>query len=371
MFAVLDRYLVTEILKTMFSILLVLTLIVVVHNFTQLMEKGAAGSISHEVIFTLLGLELTKEMGLLLPPTFFFGVLMTLGRMYRDSEMTALFAGGVGRMRIFRAYAWVIVPIILLTSGMTLMAKPWAHKLLKEIESEQDESADVLNISAGKFNESSKGDLIFYLEELSQERTLMRNIFVQHRDQSGLGIVRASKGYQYTDNQSGDVFIVMQDGYRYDGEPGNHDYRISRFEKYGVRISESDESQVQMVPKLRTSMELLTSDQLMDKVELQLRLSAPLAVLVFAVLSIPLSRASPRQGMAGRMVLALLVYFFFSNLQALSGSWMLSGVTPYWLGRWWVHLLMLALAGLLILIDSLWFAAKLRELRLRLWLGKR
>lgn len=363
MFSVLDRYLVTEITKTLFSILLVLTLIVAVHNFTLLMEKGAAGNVSHEVIFTLLGLEVTKEMGLLMPPTFFFGLLMTLSRMYRDNEMTALFASGVGRLRIFRATIWVMVPVLLLTSAMTLVAKPWSHKLLKEINKEQDEGADVLNISAGKFNESKKGDLIFYLEELNQDRTLMRNIFVQHRNQDGLGIVRARNGYQYTDRRTGSVFIVMLDGYRYDGEPGNPDYKLSRFGKYGVRVSETEVAQVLMEPRLRDSRELLASNELPDKVELQLRLSAPLAVLAFAVLSIPLSRASPRQGMAGRMVLALLAYFFFSNLQALSGSWMLQGVTPYWLGRWWVHLLLLALAGLLLLFDSLWFAAQWRRLR--------
>jgi lipopolysaccharide export system permease protein len=101
-------------------------------------------------------------------------------------------------------------------------------------------------------------------------------------------------------------------------------------------------------------------------VELQLRLSGPLAVLIFAILSIPLSRASPRQGMAGRMVLALLAYFLFSNLEAVSGNWMLKGTTPYWLGRWWVHLLMLGLAGLLMVLDSLWFAQKRRQFWLQL-----
>lgn len=372
MFAVLDRYLMTEIIKTMLGILSVLVMIVAVHNFILYLERGSAGAISSDVIFLMLGLELTKEIGLLITPTFFFAVLMTLARMYRDSEMTALFAGGVGRLRIFRGYAWVIVPVMLLSAAMMMVAKPWAHRLLKEYKEQQkNESADVINIGAGKFNESSQGDLIFYVEELTQDSTLMRNIFVQHRDGRDLGIVRSRNGYHYTDQRSGDSFVVMLDGFRYDGEPGSHDYRISKFEKYAVRVSKTDTTEIHMGPKLRSMAELFISDQMADKAELQLRLSAPLAILVFAVLSIPLSRASPRQGMAGRMVLALLAYFVFSNLQALSGSWMQSGATPLWLGRWWVHVLMLGLAGLLIMMDSLWFAAKLKELRDRLRLLRR
>lgn len=363
MFSVLDRYLVTEISKTMFAIFLVLVLIVGAHNFILYLERGSAGTLSHDLIFTMIGLELSKEMGLLITPTFFFAVLMTLSRLYRDSEMTALFAGGVGPWRVFRSYAWLILPVMLVSGTMTLWTKPWATKELKIYKNQQEQRSDMVNIGAGKFNESSKGDLIFYAEDLNEDRTLMRNLFVQHRDGDDLAIIRSEDGYQYTDAKTGDTYVVLQQGHRYDGEPGDLRFRLSRFAKYGVRVSEGDPDEVNLEPKTRSTSELLVSNQLADKVELQLRLSGPFAVLVFAVLSIPLSRASPRQGMAGRMVLALLAYFLFSNLEAVSGNWMAKGVTPLWLGRWWVHLLMLALAAALMVLDSLWFAEKWRRFR--------
>lgn len=363
MFSVLDRYLVTEISKTMFAIFLVLMLIVGAHNFILYLERGSAGTLSHDLIFTMIGLELSKEMGLLITPTFFFAVLMTLSRLYRDSEMTALFAGGVGPWRVFRSYAWLILPVMLASAAMTLWTKPWATKEIQFYKNQQEQRSDMVNVGAGKFNESSQGDLIFYVEDLNEDRTLMRNLFVQHRDGDDLAIIKSESGYQYTDNKTGDTYVVLQDGRRYDGEPGDLKFRLSHFAKYGVRISEGKERELDQEPKTRSTLALLTSDLLADKVELQLRISGPLAVLVFAVLCIPLSRASPRQGMAGRMVLALLAYFLFSNLEAVSGNWMTKGVTPFWLGRWWVHLLMLGLAGLLMVFDSLWFAEKWRRLR--------
>ena len=89
-------------------------------------------------------------------------------------------------------------------------------------------------------------------------------------------------------------------------------------------------------------------------------------MLVFAVLSIPLSRASPRKGMAGRIIIAILIYFIYFNLQALSGSWMGKGVTPVWMGRWWVHLLMLGIAGFLMMRETLRYTAFIRGVKTKL-----
>jgi lipopolysaccharide export system permease protein len=363
LFSVLDRYLVAEIVKAMLGLLSVLMLILAAQIFIRYLERGSAGAISHDVILTMLGLELVKELGLLLTSSFFFALLVTLGRMYRDSEMTALLAGGVGPMRVFRGYAWVILPVMMVSASMTLAVKPWAQRLLQEYRQDQNENADVVNIGAGKFNESNRGDLIFYVEELAEDRTRMRNIFIQHRNRGDLGIVRSVGGYQRTDPDTGDTYLVMENGFRYDGQPGAHAYRISRFDTYGVRITEADPRAVRMEPKLRSTAELLVSPGLADRAELQQRLFAPFSVLVFALLSIPLSRAPPRQGMTGRMVMALLVFFIYANLEALSGSWMMNGVTADWMGRWWVHLFMVGLGGLLLAFDSLWMAEYRKRLR--------
>jgi len=97
---------------------------------------------------------------------------------------------------------------------------------------------------------------------------------------------------------------------------------------------------------------LLDSTDIEHQVELQYRLMLPAAVLVFTLISVPLSYSLPRGGMYGRMILAILFYFTFVNMLAVSGGWMESGITPLWMGRWWVHLLMLSLAGLLVISRS-------------------
>ena len=68
----------------------------------------------------------------------------------------------------------------------------------------------------------------------------------------------------------------------------------------------------------------------------------------------------------GRHHESLRRYFVFINLQRAATTWMENGATPAWLGIWWVPLLMALLAGLLLLTDSLRFAAWRRRLVARI-----
>ena len=350
---------------------MVISLLVGSQIFMRYLGKVASGMMAHDVVLTMVGMQLIRELGVIAPPAFFFAILSNLGRMYRDSEMTALFAGGISRFRVFRAYAWLIIPLMLLTAWLTMGLSPWVKQTLQEYKTVQKDNADIVNLGAGKFNESNKGELVFYVEELNESRSVMKNIFVQHRKLGKLGLVKAEKGYQYADDKTGDIFIVMLNGYRYEGNPGDHTYVVTRFDKYAVRIDKAnDKNDVMVTTSMKPTIELLRQEaSRWDLVEFQERLSAPISVLVFAILSIPLSRSSPKKGMAGRIFIAILIYFIYFNLQAVSGGWMYKGVTPFWMGRWWVHLVMLAIAGYLMMRDSLRYAAFMRAVKNRL-LGK-
>lgn len=59
--------------------------------------------------------------------------------------------------------------------------------------------------------------------------------------------------------------------------------------------------------------------------ELQKRWSVPLALITFALLAVPISRVSPRAGMYGNLLTALLIYIVFENFMSLSHSWLVKG----------------------------------------------
>jgi lipopolysaccharide export system permease protein len=356
-----DRLVLRETLKTLAVIVLVLVLLMLGSLLVRYLDKAASGLFGTDVLFLVIGLELIKAVGLIIPPAFFFSVLWVLGRMYRDSEMVALQASGFGYVRLYRAVLIAVVPLFLLVSWLVISVLPWAKASVAEIRAEQANKTDIGGVRAGRFNEFSRGGLVVYTERLDKDTGSLQGVFVQDRQQGELGLVMAESAYQRTDPETGERFIVLTDGRRYEGLPGRRDYALARFDEYAVRIPSFELTDY--VPRrsaLPTSA-LLKSDDPRDWAELQFRISVPLALVAFAMLAVPLARSPPRSGVYGRLTVAVLLYFTFMNLQRIAEKLLENQVIPAWLGMWWLPLLMLSVAGLVQMLDSNWFWVQRRR----------
>jgi len=352
MLPIIDRYILWEVSKSFLAITLMLLLILVGSGYMRYLSEAAAGNVGQEVMLRLVGVEALRVMGVIMPPAFFLSILYTLGQMYKHSEMTALSASGIGVLRIFRAVFLAAIPVTLIVFWLSLDIRPWANSVNEGLVSKQDIHSEFNAAVAGRFNESSRGDLVFYVEGITEDRKRLQQVFVQNRQHGELGLIVSDEGYQYVDEKTGEHFVVLKRGRRYEGVPGTNAYTIGEFEEYGLRIKTAPkEKRKTRVRSLPTST-LWNSDNLEHRVELEYRFMLPFAVLVFTFISVPLSHSLPKDGMYGRLVLAILCYLLFVNLMALSGAWMESGATPAWLGRWWVHPFMLALAGLVMFYRS-------------------
>jgi lipopolysaccharide export system permease protein len=352
---VIDRLLLKEILKTLSVVLLVLALVLLANTLVRYLEKVAGGSLGVDIVFVVVGLEMVKALGLIIPPAFFFSVLWVLGRMHRDSEMVALAASGFGFWRVFRSVLLAAAPLAVLVAVLMMEVLPWAIGRVVTLRTQHANTADISIVRAGRFNEFSRGGLVVYTERLSPEGFKLEGVFVQDRQQGKLGLVTAENAYQTTDPDTGERFVILTDGRRFEGTPGRLDYTIGRFDEYAVRIPTYGLAAKQQKQSTKSWETLLVSDDLQDWAELQYRLSVPIALLAFAVLAVPLARSPPRSGVYGRLTLAVLLYFTFTNLQRVAERWLETGVVPAWLGMWWLPLAMLVVAGLIMLFDSNWF----------------
>lgn len=353
MMSVLDRYLLREVVKTLLAFMLVLVLVILATSFIRYLQKVAAGDVAAQIILQLVGLEMLRNLSMLVPPAFFFAILFTLGRMHQDSEIVALEACGVGPWRMFRSVVVASVPVALLVAWLAISVLPWGNQMLHLVkQAAKGAAAELALIEAGRFNEYSRGDLVFYVETLDTESKTMTNIFVQNREHSKVGLVSAASGHTMVDPVTGDLYLILTNGNRYEGEVGSGQYRIGSFQEYGLRVVQGQSEPVAARRKELSTKELMASDSIKDKAEAQYRLAQPLTVLAFALLSIPLSRSRPRSNVTGRMIMAFLVYFVFLNLSGVSQNLMEDGVTPAGLGMWWVPLLMTLVAGGLMFADT-------------------
>lgn len=360
---IIDRLLFTEILKTLLVIVVSLVVVLLANTLVRQLANAAVGALSADILMLVVGLEVLRAMGLIIPPAFFFAVLWVLGRMYRDNEMVALASAGFGHAGVYRAVLLAALPVTLLVGVMALEILPWARGYVTELKAGQADSADLHWVRAGRFNEFSRGGLVVYTERLSADGSRLSGVFVQDRQQGRLGLVTADSAYQTTDPETGERFVVLTNGRRYEGLPGQLDYALGRFDEYAVRIPEVEIATYQLPISAKPWRNLVGADDLRDRAELQYRLSVPLALLAFAVLAVPLARSTPRSGVYGRLAVALLLYFAFLNLQRLAERWMEDAVMPAWLGLWWVPLLMVGVAALVTALDSNRFAAWRRGVR--------
>ena len=286
--------------------------------------------------------------------------------MYRDSEMVALEASGFGYARLFKAVLLAAVPLSLLVALLVMELLPWARLHVAELKARQAVSADISGVRAGYFNEFSRGGVVVYTERLAEDGFRLEGVFVQDRQQGRLGLVTAQQAYQTTDRETGERFVILTNGHRYEGTPGQLDYRVGRFDEYAVRLPTPEAEALRLPQSAKAWQVLLASGDPADLAEFQYRLSVPLALIAFGVLAVPLARSPPRAGVYGRLILAVFLYFTFLNLQRVAERWLETGAIPGWLGMWWLPLLMLAVAGLIILLDSNWFWVRRRR-----WLARR
>lgn len=333
-----------DLMKTVLAVLSVIVIIIVSRKFIKVLAKAIEGGISNETVLSILGLNTVVAVGAFLPASIFMAILMVLGRMYRDQEMAAVASAGGGAVVIYRAVFLMVFPLALVASGLSLLATPWAEAEMRSLMHEDQKVADIRGIAAGRFSEYSHGELVFYTEDIDKDKR-MHNVFIQNRAGEKLGIVNAKYGRMK--DLPGGLYLVLEQGKRIQGVPGDMDFIIEKFDEYAIRIEKKTTALHQKRDGI-ASADLWKSGELLDVAEIQKRLSIPLGVVFLSFLAVPLAKLSPRGGVYGGLAVAFAIYFVYGNLKRVGHSWVVNEIIPLWLGYFWVSLLLLILGGVLL-----------------------
>ena len=89
-------YVIKEVLRTFAGVFLVIFIIILSTQLLRSLSAVAEGKIALEFLFSLLFLKNIESLTLIVPLTLFLSILLALSRLYKDSEMVALSACGIG-----------------------------------------------------------------------------------------------------------------------------------------------------------------------------------------------------------------------------------------------------------------------------------
>ncbi len=347
MLRILDRYIFREIAQSWLAVTMVLLAILLTNQFARVLGDVAKGKLPKDAIFQIIGLTGLQYLTILVPIGLFLSIMLALGRLYRDSEMPAMMACRVGPIDIYRPLSWLLIPLTLAVGWLTMEVAPMALTEIERVGVEARRQADLASIEPGRFTSDSRAGTVVYAENVVGNG-IIEKVFLQRQTDTGIEVVIAERGEQVESDDPNTRFFVLHDGRRYEGVPGTADFRVMEFAEHGIPYRLPDIEDPELEPRAMHTADLLASGGTVEQAELHWRIGIPLATLILAVLAVPLSRSQPRQGRYGRLAIGLLVFIIYFNLLSAGKAWLEQEVVPIWIGLWWAHGLMLAVAlGLL------------------------
>lgn len=347
---IIARYLIKEIAQTLFAVCLVLMLVGLSGQLVGVFSDVAAGTLSVNTVMLVLGLKSLSMLMVILPLSLYLAVLMTVSRFYQKNEMAAISASGVSQFYIVQIVLSFAFLFSILVGIFSFQIIPWSNGLQQDVIIKTKNTSELEGMAAGRFREVSAGVGVIYVEGLDDEHTQMQGVFMQQRLKNNAELViRANKGRREINPQTGDRFMVLENGVRYQRTYGKLDYTVIKFEQHGVRIREKSSVSKQKKHTAIPTLELIKKDALIYKAEFHSRLAPVLLCLLLSALAVPLSQTSPRQDRYFRLGLGLLVYIVVTNLINLGKTWITLGKVPSVVGLWWVHAMLLALVIVLLM----------------------
>ncbi|WP_323120985.1 LPS export ABC transporter permease LptF [Burkholderia alba] len=336
-----ERSLQRELAYTAGAVFMVLLTIMLTSMMIRIVGYAASGEVSPKDVLVLIGLTVIGYLAMILVGTLFVSILFVLTRWYKDSEMVVWLASGVSLTRLIKPIGVFSTPIILLIAFFAFVGWPWSNQQSKLIKARFQQRDEVSLLAPGQFRESTATNRVFFIEKMSPDQSKVQNVFVTTTEHGKINVVVSQTGHTEV-MKNGDRFIVLENGRRYDGVPGQPNFKIMEFERYGVKI-QSKQVVNQPTTTGTSTPDLLRNPTNENLAEFAWRAGLPFIALNLMILAIPLAYQNPRRGRTVNLVMAVLIYLTYSNLLNVVQSQMERGKLPFGVGLVGLHLAVAAL----------------------------
>ncbi len=354
----LERYILREVIAGWLGITGILLAIMVPFEMARVLSRAADNQYPHSMVFELIGLGAVHNLNILVPIGLLLGVVLALGRLYHDSEITAALACGAGPRRIYLPVSLLAVVVTALLVWLSLSVAPRAMARVLDLRRIAFQAGRLAPVVPGRFRTFGGGRTVVYAQGENPDGTLS-NVFVQRSRGPVVEVALATRARHAIAPDGQSLTITLYDGERFEGVPGGAQFRILHFAEHIIPVQLPPPAVPVTDVDAAPTRVLLHARDLEQQAELQWRIALPVMAVVLTLLAVPLSRLNPRQGRYARFGVAVLLYLVYSNLVTLGRSWIARGTLPASLGLWWTHAAIILVAVLVIGTPSL--VARLRH----------
>lgn len=313
-----------ELARSFGATLVVILTIVLTMFLLRTVGLAAKGTVSPQDVVLVLGYTALGHLPTMLSLSMFVAIVVTLGRMYRDSEMVIWFSGGIELSRFVRPVLRTAWPVLLLTAVLLLIVWPWGNKNSYDLRDRYAQRSDLSRVAPGVFQTSSDGRRVFFIEREGTDTVHARNVFVLTQQDQGESLTSARNGR--IESSGDERWLVLERGQRNDFDDKTGDRTLASFDSYRVLVQEKALREAEArPPRALPTLQLLREPSPRNQGELAWRLGMLLATANLLLLGLGLAATNPRRPSNWNLLFALLAFIVYYNLINLAQAWVTNG----------------------------------------------
>src|ERR1700680_1541850 len=230
-----QRYVLREVVQTWLAVTGVLVSILLSNQLSRVLGQAADNQYGRHVVFDLIALGAIMNLSVIVPVGLLLAVVLTLGRMYHDSEMAALQACGFSPSRLLVPLFCFASVIAVGLGWLVFVQVPQADSQAQLLRQSAIKEAQFGQLDAGRFRSFGGGAAVFYAERGDAEGVL-HNVFVQRESAGRIELALADTATYSKAAPNGVHLVTLFNGRRYEGVPGRDDFRVIGFREHGIPI---------------------------------------------------------------------------------------------------------------------------------------
>jgi lipopolysaccharide export system permease protein len=332
---IISRYLLREIVGPLGVVLIVLCVLFTSFGAASFLSDAVNGLLPADTLVEVIGLRTLIALEMLIPISLFLSVVMALGRMYTDSEITALLALGVTPMRLLGIVLGLSLFLAVGVAWLSLVVRPWAYSRSHELANAAAATLNTHSMEAGTFYSADDGKRTIFIQQRARKGAPAHGVFVQLWLPKGGTRIIYAKSIDEMPHIGAAAQVHLTDAHVYDiGKDGGPNDVVMTAEELVIHLASPSADPPDYSSVAASTAQLRASGSAADIAEFQWRLSTSCTTVLLGLIGVPLSRSRPRQHRNARVGIAILVYAGYYLFYESARTWVQTGVIPAFPGIW-------------------------------------
>jgi lipopolysaccharide export system permease protein len=310
-----ERYIIAEIRRPVSVMVGILTFVFASYSAERYLTQAVNGTLALQSVLDMVVYKVVIALEMLVPVALYASVAIALGRLYHDSEITAILASGASPLRLYRAVALITLPIAIAVGVLSVYGRPWAYTQTYRLEQASRADLDVSHLLPQRFNLNQDNGRMILAERIDHATGNLENALIYDPGEGRSRVFRSSMA-RVVDPNPADPIVALTQGTSYSLEHTGTQDVVSVFDNLLLHLKPIEPEPDNKRKSTATGV-LSLSPLSQDQAELQWRETRGVSAILLALLAVPLSRTAPRKGRFSTLLpIAMLfaVIFYAGNI---------------------------------------------------------